>query len=415
MNYYDILDVPQTANAEQIKSNYRILVQLFHPDRLQHANAQVREYAEERLKRINIAYSTLSDADKRAKYDDDNDIVGAPAARKPARRRKKASAQTESEPVYAHYTYYDDADIEEWLRQENERRRRDEAEYRTRQAQDAEAMHSREAHERARRAAEANLPRVQMESNWLVLHLTPEVSTTLLRVTEGNFLMGSDPARDPAAREDEMPQHTVNLTEYYMSKYPVTNYQYQLFKNATEPRKFGETGRGGWQMPPGKELHPVVNISWDEATAFCMWLSQETGVIFRLPTEAEWEKAARGADGSIYPWGNQWEAGRANAGEESPDTTAVGQYSPDGDSPYSVSDMSGNVWEWCADRYDKEEYMGRKKVTRNPYGPEEGEGVIVRGGAFDQDVKHARAAHRNWYYPFNRRRDVGFRVVAEPF
>jgi len=414
MNYYDVLDVPQTAAADQIKSNYRILVQLFHPDRLQHANSQVREYAEERLKRINVAYSVLSDPLKRSKYDDDNDIVGAAPARK--RRRKKATPTSEGEPVYAQYAYYNDEDIEEWLRQENERRQREEAEFRTRQAQDTEAMRSREAHERARRAAEANLPRVEMETNWLVLHLTPQLSTTLLRVPEGNFLMGSDPQRDPNAREDEMPQHNVHLTEYFISKYPVTNYQYQIFKTATEPRKFGEVGQSGhWQSPPGKELHPVVNISWDEATAFCMWLSQETGVIFRLPTEAEWEKAARGEDGRIFPWGDTWEAGRANAEEQTIDTSAVGQYSPAGDSPCGASDMSGNVWEWCADRYDKEEYMGRKKLTRNPYGPEEGEGVVVRGGAYDKDAIHARTTHRNWYYPFNRRRDIGFRVVAEPF
>ncbi len=416
MNFYDVLDVPQNATSEQIKSHYRILVQLFHPDRLQHANSQVREYAEERLKRINVAYSTLSDPLKRAKYDDDNDIVTAVPAARSKRRRKKAAEPSEPEPMYAQYGYYNDEDIEEWLRQENERRRREETEFRNRQAQDAEAMRSREAHERARRAAEANLPRVQIESDWLVLHLTPEVSTTLLKVKEGEFLMGSDLQRDPDAREDELPQHSVHLTEYYISKYPITNYQYQLFKDATEPRRFGETGRSGhWQSPPGKELHPVVNVSWDEATAFCMWLSQETGVIFRLPTEAEWEKAARGDAGHIFPWGDQWEAGRANANEESSGTTPVGQYSPLGDSPYGLSDASGNVWEWCADRYDKEEYMGRKKVTRNPYGPEEGEGIVVRGGAFDKDLHHARCAHRNWYYPFNRRRDVGFRVVAEPF
>jgi formylglycine-generating enzyme required for sulfatase activity len=416
MDYYDTLDVPQNATQEQIKSHYRILVQLFHPDRLQHVNAQVREYAEERLKRINVAYSTLSDPLKRAKYDDDHDIItSVPAAKK--RRRKKA-AEAEPEPAYARYAYYDDDDddIEERLRQENERRRREEAEYRNRQTQDAEAMRQRDAADRARRAAEANLPRVQMESDWLVLHLAPDVSTTLLRVPDGEFRMGSDLALDPDAREDEMPQHTVQLTEYFISKYPITNYQYQIFKDATEPRKFGESGRSGrWQCPPGKELHPVVNISWDEATAFCMWLTQETGVIFRLPTEAEWEKAARNSDGRIYPWGNEWDESKANTEEKYQGTTAVGQFSPLGDSPYGVSDLAGNVWEWCADRYDKEEYMGRKKVTRNPFGPEEGEGVVVRGGAFDKTAKHARCAYRNWYYPFNRRRDVGFRVVAEPF
>ena len=170
MDYYDVLDVPQTATPDQIRAHYRILVQLFHPDRLQHANSQVREYAEERLKRINVAYSTLSDPLKRAKYDDDHDIASAVPAPRKRRRRKTAEAAAEPDPMYAQYAYYSDDDIEEWLRQENERRRREESEYRNRQTQDAEAARTRETQERARRAAAANLPRVQMESDWLVLH-----------------------------------------------------------------------------------------------------------------------------------------------------------------------------------------------------------------------------------------------------
>lgn len=415
MNYYDTLDVPTNASADQIRSMYRILVQLFHPDRLQHANTAVREYAEERLKRINMAYSVLSDSAKRAKYDDEQDIVST-AAPRPKGRKRKARYADDPEPMYAYTANYSDEEVEEWLRAEMQRRQYYEAQYEARQARDAEEERRRAAEDRVRRAAEANLPRVQMQGDRLILQLAQDQAVTLLKISEGDFVMGSDPKRDPAAREDEQPQHPVHLTDYFVSQYPITNYQYQLFKDATEPRKFGDEGRGSkWQAPPGKETHPVVNVSWDEATAFCMWLSQETGVIFRLPTEAEWEKAARGVEGLIYPWGDKWDAKRANTGDAYTGTTAVGQFSPNGDSPYGISDMAGNVWEWCADRYGEDEYKTRKKLVRNPYGPEGGEGVVVRGGAFDKDARHARCAYRNWYYPFNRRRDVGFRVVAEPF
>lgn len=419
MNYYDILDVSTSASTDQIRAMYRILVQLFHPDRLQHANTAVREYAEERLKRINMAYSVLSDAAKRAKYDDEQDI--ASAAPRPKGRKRKARYSDDPEPVYAYTANYSDEEVEEWLRAEMERRRYYDAQYEARQARDAEEERRRAAEDRVRRAAEANLPRVQMQENRLILQLAPEQLVTLIKIPESDFMMGSDLKHDPAAREDELPQHPVHLTDYYIGHYPITNTQYQLFKDATEPRKFGEEGRAGhWQSPPGKEMHPVVNVSWEEATAFCMWLSQETGVIFRLPTEAEWEKAARGHstsadDSRIYPWGDKWDAKRANTGDAYTGTTAVGQFSPAGDSPYGIADMAGNVWEWCADRYGEGEYKTRKKLVRNPYGPEAGEGVVVRGGAFDKDAKHARCAYRNWYYPFNRRRDVGFRVVAEPF
>jgi formylglycine-generating enzyme required for sulfatase activity len=274
----------------------------------------------------------------------------------------------------------------------------------------------RDADARARRAAASNLPRVQLDGDRLTLQLTSDLTAILMRIPDGEFIMGSDPARDPDSRPDEQPQHPVDLSDYFVSPFLITNAQFQVFKDATEPRKFGETTRSGrWQCPPGKENHPVVNISWDDATAFCMWLSQETGCIFRLPTEAEWEKAARGSDGRIYPWGDAWDANKANAGETNPGTTPVGQFSPQGDSPYGLADMSGNVWEWCADRYDEKEYRLRKRHARNPYGPEGGEGNVVRGGAYDKGPRHARCAQRNWYYPFNRRRDVGFRVVAEPF
>lgn len=182
----------------------------------------------------------------------------------------------------------------------------------------------------------------------------------LIRIPAGEFLMGSDPAKDKNAQPREQPQHRVYVSEFYIGKYPVTNAQYAAFTKI--------------QIPSGKENHPVVNISWDVAVAFCEWLSQETGKQFRLPTEAEWEKAARGTDGRIYPWGNEWDAKRLNSSKSKiGGTTPVGKYSPAGDSPYGLADMSGNVWEWCADSFDEKEYQRRGGSTvKDPQGPKTG-------------------------------------------
>ncbi|HLF03376.1 MAG TPA: SUMF1/EgtB/PvdO family nonheme iron enzyme, partial [Anaerolineales bacterium] len=152
----------------------------------------------------------------------------------------------------------------------------------------------------------------------------------LIRIPAGEFLMGSDPMKDKEARENEQPQHRLHLPEFYIGKYPITNAQYAAFKKIP--------------IPAGQENHPVVNVSWRDAIAFCQWLSQQTSKTFRLPTEAEWEKAARGVDGRIYPWGDEWDATRLNSGESGPKTTTpVGAYSPRGDSPYGLADVSGNV------------------------------------------------------------------------
>jgi hypothetical protein len=147
-----------------------------------------------------------------------------------------------------------------------------------------------------------------------------------VRIPEGEFLMGSSDD-DKYAEDDEKSQHSVELPEYFIGKYPVTNTEYRAFVKETghEPPSDWE----GNEYPENKGGHPVVTVSWHNAVAYCRWLSEMAGKPYRLPSEAEWEKAARGTDGRIYPWGNEWDKASVNSSKGGPgETTPVGQYSP---------------------------------------------------------------------------------------
>ena len=209
----------------------------------------------------------------------------------------------------------------------------------------------------------------------------------------------------------EQPQHRVTLSAYQIGATPVTNRQYQAFIRESDqapPRHWD-----GDQFPPEKGEHPVVYVSWEDAQAYCRWLSAETEKTYRLPTEAEWEKAARGTDGFIYPWGNAWDTGKCNSSESGlDDTSAVGAYSPDGDSPYGCADMAGNVWEWCADWFGEDEYRSREDGVSNPLGPENGDIRVLRGGSFSSASEPVRCAVRGWTDPDLRDRYDGFRVCS---
>src|SRR5262245_31162443 len=172
-----------------------------------------------------------------------------------------------------------------------------------------------------------------------------------VKIPAGKFLMGSRP-ENKLKWEDEQPQHVVEISyDYFMARTPVTNRQFCKFVAAT--------GYRGTEQPSrvGLEDHPVVQVSWHDARAYCEWLTEKMrqqeelkpDERVRLPTEAEWEKAARGEAGNEWPWGNEWDASKCNSYESGlGKTTPVGHYSPAGDSPYGVADMAGNVWEWCS-------------------------------------------------------------------
>ena len=203
----------------------------------------------------------------------------------------------------------------------------------------------------------------------------PKDGKEMVRVPAGKFLYGE------YRREIELP-------EFWIDKAPVTNAEYARFVAETghEPPRHWE----GKTPPKQIADHPVTYVSWDDAVAYAKWAGG------RLPTEEEWEKAARGTDGREYPWGDRPpDERRCNFGMKVGDTTPVGQYSPQGDSPYGCVDMAGNVWEWTASKHEHA-------------------GPVKRGGAFDWPREDVRCDRRNWDFSGYRDGDLGFRVVAAP-
>ncbi len=211
----------------------------------------------------------------------------------------------------------------------------------------------------------------------------PHGEPTWVTIPAGEFWMGN------------LPYERVHVDEFLISKVPITNAQYLLYVQA-EGAKAPEHWEDG--MPPKNiSSHPVVNVNRHDAVSYCEWLSRVSGKTIRLPTEAEWEKAARGdQDKREYPWGDTFDSSKCNTSELGiRTTTSVGIFTS-GASPYGVLDMSGNVWEWTQSIKNSKE-------------------LVLRGGAFDDDSTSARSAFRFWGYPNLRLRNIGFRVVASPF
>jgi formylglycine-generating enzyme required for sulfatase activity len=240
----------------------------------------------------------------------------------------------------------------------------------------------------------------------------------LVLIPAGEFLMGSDLNKDKDAQKDEQPQHRLYLPDYCIARTPVTNAEYAAFVRVAghKPPRYWK----GKQPPQGKEDHPVIDVSWRDAMAYCKWLAEVTVSPYRLPSEAEWEKAARWPDGRIYPWGDIWDPKRSNAdkGIEAVlgilgvlgGTTPVGAY-PKGASRLGLLDMAGNVSEWCHSLYRPYPYDA--KDGREDTQAEDKR--VSRGGAFYLSAWIVRCAYRGRLDPFNlRNRYVGFRMALAP-
>jgi formylglycine-generating enzyme required for sulfatase activity len=273
----------------------------------------------------------------------------------------------------------------------------------------------------------------------------------MVYVPAGTFWMGStDEDIDAILAEcsncqrywfnDEQPQHEVTLDAFWIDRTEVTSAMFARFVAdtgyETEAERRGsswiynssvgeweDTDGADWQHPygpstslDGLERHPVTHVSWNDAAAYCQWAGK------RLPTEAEWEKAARGADKRVYPWGDAFDGNLVNSCDVNceyertigdwddgyADTAPVGNY-PGGASPYGALDMAGNVWEWVADWYSEGYYAS--SPDRNPQGPDSGQWRVERGGSWGSDRGVVCAANRNEDGPSSSYPDVGFRCA----
>ena len=220
----------------------------------------------------------------------------------------------------------------------------------------------------------------------------------MIFVPAGEFEMGSD-TTDPRADQDEFPHHMVYLDAFWIDRTEVTN---AMYRACIEAGVCKPPARTQHYLQSGFEDHPIIGVSWDEALAYCGWAGR------RLPSEAEWEKAARGIDGRIYPWGDESPSvNLLNFDQHVHQTTPVGSY-PDGASPYGVLDMAGNAWEWVLDGYSPEYYSispGENPISDSPVNRR-----VLRGGNWDSNEEGARSANRFWAFP--RRNDTdGFRCA----
>jgi formylglycine-generating enzyme required for sulfatase activity len=293
--------------------------------------------------------------------------------------------------------------------------------------------------------------------------MSNSIGMKLVNIPAGKFLMGS-PDAEVGRFDDESPRHEVEITRpFHVGKYEVTRGQFRRFVEDTgyqteaerdgsgstydaDKRVFANVVKGASWRQPGFEQtdeHPVVNVSWNDTQAFCAWLSRKEGRVYRLPTEAEWEYACRAGTKSRFPGGDGLEelARAGNVADRSlkekwdyshlpnktsqkivnawfetvswndgyPFTSPVGKFQANA---FGLHDMIGNVWEWCADGYDKDYYQ--KSPGRDPHGPDGITYHVRRGGSFDNAAQDSRCATRGGRGPALPHNNLGFRVVCMP-
>ena len=253
------------------------------------------------------------------------------------------------------------------------------------------------------------------------------VTVEWVSIPAGTSLMGSTPEEVEAAYQDaklrssmlerhtfdaELPQHQVYLDAYEISRYEITNAQYQAFIEATDrPAPRGHNGEETWADETlNAGTQPVVGVTWFDAQAFAEWIGGS------LPTETQWERAARGSEARTYPWGDTPPKARqhANFARRYNRPMPVGQF-PKGESPKGIADLAGNVWEWCLDEYSPTAYQRNKgDVSRNPINLRFRDVLrarVIRGGAWDVGSAFLRSSLRFKFYPLDSTHTIGFRVV----
>lgn len=230
--------------------------------------------------------------------------------------------------------------------------------------------------------------------------LIAQAKPVVVHIPAGHFMMGCVEFRDGSGQKSEKPAHFVKLNAFSMGQYPVTFQQYDAYCKLTDKPLLDDRG---W----GRGAHPVIYVSWDDAQVYLQWLTQYFGHYYRLPTEAEWEYAARANSQSMYPWGVSCHQQYANYGGHIGKTSEVAQYPPNA---FDLYDMQGNVWEWCQDVWNDDYSQYENKIK--PWAEAEVVRRVVRGGSWFSPEEHLRCAYR---YPNNsntRSGSLGFRVVC---
>jgi len=254
----------------------------------------------------------------------------------------------------------------------------------------------------------------------------PQVPPNFVLIKGGEFTMGS-PSSEAERYSDESPQHQVRLSDFYMAKHEVTVAEFRKYieesGELTEAEKAKDArtwrhGVNGQLRPQSEENHPVIHVSWNDADAYCKWLSKKTGKTYRLPTEAEWEYACRAGTTTPFNTGNNLTTDQANyngnylynknlKGQYRTNTVAVESFAPNA---WGLYNMHGNVWEWCSDWFGA---YGSGAVT-NPTGTATGSYRVLRGGSWNHDAEYCRSANRCTLTPGFRSNPVGFRLVFVP-
>ncbi len=261
-------------------------------------------------------------------------------------------------------------------------------------------------------------PTVAPTPTEIITQVSSKDGMVLIYIPAGEFKMGSARAEDPQTLEEEIPQHIVSLDAYWIDQTEVTNAQYSRCVSdggsCTKPKDNTSLSRSSYYDNNLYANYPVIFVSWSQASDYCTWASR------RLPTEAEWEKAARGTYGFIYPWGNTFDGTKANYCDLNCnngwkdnryddgyiDTSPVGDF-PAGASIYGALDMAGNVYEWVTDWFEP-----YSRITQvNPVGPPSGSEHVIRGGSWGDDLVHIRTAVRSHINVPNSSNFIGFRCV----
>ena len=365
-DFYEILQVHPKAEPEVIKAAYYRLSQKYHPDH----NPNQAEQMDWCMKRLNEAYAVLSDPARRAAYD-----------------RQGVAGQQSS-------NYANPPDIHGWS------------------AEKVQAW-QRET------AAQLGLPvffRHKLN--------TGGEGPVMAVIPPGSFLMGSPPD-EPLRNFDEGPQHRVSFAKpFAIGRFAVSFAEYDLFCESTGKKMFFVWSTGARAKPRdagwGRGQRPVINVDWDDAQAYCRWLSEQTGKNYRLPSEAEWEYACRAGTTTPFYWGNTLNTRQANfdgnysyfvgaKGEYRDKTVPVGEFEPNA---FGLYQMHGNVWEWCEDVFH--EYYQEGAPTDGSAWAEGGGSLrVFRGGSWYNDNWSARSAFRNRLLPDNRSRIQGFRLAQD--